>query len=649
VSRTARAIERSSHDGRRTAAQPEIATSALRLFETRTSLGAAPKLTLIAAYGLLLVAVADNAARQGSGGSLKLLFWVGLALIYGPIAFRLFGGGAQRSERIVLALVLGLSLLLVKVLHSPAEFARFDELGWWRATRDVIASGHTFGGNPLNGSTAVYPALATITAAVSQLTGLSIFHSGLIVIAVARAVLMLTLFLFLEQVIRSSRAAGIGVAIYACNPSFLYFDAQFAYESLALTAAAAVLLIALRWSRHYRSAPVSATVGLAGVLLVLSCGLTLTHHMTSIAVAAFLALWAGTAATTMRSSDARDGAHRVHGPLVPAALLILTSALWLSLLAAPATVSELGGQFSRAFTSVSDLITGASSTKQLFSGAGQGEGLASRVLTVAYILLTLILVFVGLRAMWRGSDRVRDPLWWTLSAVALLYPITLGLRLTLASSEISQRASGFAFLGAAFLAALLTVRSTRVAWRPRALLAARLGLTAMAVLSLIGSFLLGELQATRQPGPYLVGAEDRSVTPEGVAAAAFASAHLPAGSRALLDRTNATLLGSYGGLNPVFGRFGSTSLPRILFSSRFDATDLRALRGQSLAYIVVDRRLAREPPLIGYYVESDEPGAFVRKLPVSANALAKFTSVASLSKVYSNGPIDIYDTRELLR
>jgi hypothetical protein len=102
-------------------------------------------------------------------------------------------------------------------------------------------------------------------------------------------------------------------------------------------------------------------------------------------------------------------------------------------------------------------------------------------------------------------------------------------------------------------------------------------------------------------------------------------------------------------LNPVFGRFGSTSLPRILFSSRFDATDLRALRGQSLAYILVDRRLAREPPLIGYYVESDEPGAFVRKLPVSANALAKFTSVASLSKVYSNGPIDIYDTRELLR
>ena len=59
---------------------------------------------------------------------------------------------------------------------------------------------------------------------------------------------MVALFLFLERVTRSARAAGIGVAVYACNPSFLYFDSQFAYESLALTIAAALLLVAVRWS-----------------------------------------------------------------------------------------------------------------------------------------------------------------------------------------------------------------------------------------------------------------------------------------------------------------------------------------------------------------------------------------------------------------
>ena len=73
-----------------------------------------------------------------------------------------------------------------------------------------------------------------ITAPLAQLADIGIFLSGTIVIGTARLVLMLALFLFLERVIGSARAAGIGVAIYACNPSFLYFDSQFGYESLAL-------------------------------------------------------------------------------------------------------------------------------------------------------------------------------------------------------------------------------------------------------------------------------------------------------------------------------------------------------------------------------------------------------------------------------
>jgi hypothetical protein len=479
------------------------------------------------------------------------------------------------------------------------------------------------------------------------LTGLSIFHSGLIVLGMARAVLMLALFLFLEKVIESSRAASIGIAIYACNPSFLYFDAQFSYESLALMAAASVLLISLRWSLGDLLAPASATVGLAGTLLLLICGLTVTHHMTTLAVLAFVLLWMVLAATTLRGSDRAGDEHFVNGPLVPTLLLAITSAIWLSSVAGPATIAELGGLFSRAFNSVSDLIVGNSSSKQLFAGAGQSEGVAGRALTLAYVVLTLILVGAGLRAIWR--DRLRERLWWALGAVAVLYPVTLGLRLTLASSEISQRASGFVFVGVAFLAALLTVRSIRPRWRRAAAVGARLAVTAAALVSFLGSFLLGELLATRQPGRYLVGAEDRSVTPEGIAAAAFASAQLPAKSRVLTDRTNATLLGSYGNLDPIFGRYEGISLPRILFGSSFDATDRRALKGQSLAYIVVDHRLSREAPLIGYYVESDESGAFVRRLPVSASSLEKFASVADVSKIYTNGAIDIYDTRELLR
>jgi hypothetical protein len=606
----------------------------------KVRLGAMPPLAVLAAAGLLLVALGDNAAREGHAGA-QVLFWAGLAVIYAPIAFRLLGSGADRAERVGLVLTLAISLYLVKVVRSPGEFVRFDELGWWRATHEAILTGHLFEANPLNPATAGFPSLAAVTAALAQLSGLSIFHAGLIVIGVARAVLVLALFLLLVRLTGSNRGAGIGIVVYACNPSFLYFDAQFGYESLALALAAAFLLAALRWSR-IEWVTVGREVGATGALVVLlACGLAVTHHMTSIAVVGFVALW-----LILRNLRARRGEReeqRLKGPLLPLLAIAIALGLWFALVAGGETVHELGGVFSRAFNSIVDLVSGQNGSKRLFSGAGEEQPLVARALAAASVTPILVLLVVGLRAVWR--ERVRDSLRLALCAVALLYPVSLGLRLTQAGSETSQRASEFVFLGISFLAALLVARWDGAA-RPLLL---RLALAAVALVTSAGAFLLGELQATRQPGPYLVAAEDRSVTPPGVAVAGFAAAHLPPRSRLLTDRTNATLLGSYGGMDPIFGRFADLPLPRVLFAPRFEHADERVIHGQSLSFVVVDRRLGREPPLIGYYVESDEPGAFVRRRAVGSAALAKLRSVPGVSKIYANGPIVVYDTSALTR
>ena len=60
---------------------------------------------------------------------------------------------------------------------------------------------------------------------------------------------------------------------------------------------------------------------------------------------------------------------------------------------------------------------------------------------------------LGLWRTWRTPDS--SPLWRALALVALLYPVTLGLRLTQAGTETSQRASEFVFVGLAFVAGLL--------------------------------------------------------------------------------------------------------------------------------------------------------------------------------------------------
>jgi hypothetical protein len=627
-------------------AQRERATRAWRCsHDAGRSLGALPAVTLLAATGLLLVALGNDAGQKGSSG-LQLLFWLGLVLIYAPIAFRLLSVSATREERLGLALTLGLTLFLVKVLRSPIGFVRFDELGWWRATHEVLGSGDAFAHNPIVISTAGFPGLSTVTAAIVQVTGLSVFHAGLILIGTARIVLILALFLFFERIIGSARAAGIGVAVYACNPSFLYFDAQFGYESLALAVATAMLLASLRWSDHSERRAPASLPGTAAVLLVLACLLTITHHMTSLALLVFFLAWSGVMLTVSRRRGVERGRGLLDGPGLPALALGVPVVLWLILVAGGVTVAELGGVFSDAFESVIHLLFGGSNAKPIFSGSGQKEHLIARALAVASIVPLLIMIALGLRKMWR--DREGDPLRLTLAGVAILYPVTLGLRLTLSSSETSQRASEFVYVGVAFLAAMLIVEWDWTRRHVRTALGT-LTVTGVATITFLGSFIIGELQATRQPGPYLVGAEDRSVTSEGLAAASFASHHLSAQSRILADRTNATLLGSYGGLDPIFGKYAGIPLPRLLLGGRFDEKDRRVIHGQSLAYVVVDTRLTRELPLIGYYVESDEPGAFSRRVPIAIGSLKKFESAPGVSKIYTNGPISIYDTSALLR
>ena len=51
-------------------------------------LGMAPALGILAAIGLLLVALGNDAARTEDGGA-EAMFWAGLVAIYAPIAWRL--------------------------------------------------------------------------------------------------------------------------------------------------------------------------------------------------------------------------------------------------------------------------------------------------------------------------------------------------------------------------------------------------------------------------------------------------------------------------------------------------------------------------------------------------------------------------------
>ena len=73
------------------------------------------------------------------------------------------------------------------------------------------------------------------------------------------------MFLFVENIVRSSRVAGFAVVLYAGNPNFLFFSAAYAYEQLALPLLMAVLfLLSLR--REHQSLGTRSALA-AGVLV----------------------------------------------------------------------------------------------------------------------------------------------------------------------------------------------------------------------------------------------------------------------------------------------------------------------------------------------------------------------------------------------
>jgi len=628
----------------------------------RFALGAAPLLALVAALGVTLIASANNGARLEHSGS-EALFWAGLLLIYLPIVLRLFGRGASAAERMALVVLLGTALYLVKVVHSPAGFTLHDELASWRGVWDLLESGHLFSVNPLVGGYSVFPGMTAVTGALTQLSGLSIFVSALILIGVARVVLMVALFLILERAAKSARVAGIAIAVYACNPSILYFDSQFGYESLALAIAGAYLLVVMRGAgldRRQRRVP---TTNLLVALGVLIAGMVITHHLTTYAMIAFLGLWAGAVWALRRQPPldqllAPGSAGRGKdtwativatvrtrlrvGPALGCLLLGGAGLCWFAFVAGGATQDELGGVFANALSALFHLVFGGGGTKTLFkAGTGQVDPLIVRVLGLASVGVLALVIPLGVWRVWR--EHRASTLAISLAAVGLLYPFTLVPRLTAAGSEISQRASEFVFVGIGFVAAVLYLHLAESLGRQRARLLALVA-TGLTGLVFVGGVILGESPVTRQPGRFEVGAESRSISPQGAAAARFAAEHLPPDSRILVDGPNGLLLGSYGELDPVIGSIRGIPVPEVFFSKQFGFNDRVVIVRDAIDYIVVDRRLGHSLPVDGYYYDRDEPRANERTNAISAASLRKFNSAPGINRIYDNGPIVIYDT-----
>ena len=179
---------------------------------------------------------------------------------------------------------------------------------------------------------------------------------------------------------------------------------------------------------------------------------------------------------------------------------------------------------------------------------------------------SVVLILVGLPLGLRLITRHRNPLSMMLFCLALLYPLTLVLRLTSAGTEMSSRASEFVFLGVAFVLALMVTEGPldaipgslrRIRARlGRATTVPLLGRTAFAAYAsviFVGGLIVGWPPSAKLPATFQVGEPPRSIGPEGVEMSLDGSGALPPGHVGIGDMSDALLLASYGRQSPAPG------------------------------------------------------------------------------------------------
>jgi len=612
----------SQEDARPSSSVPQAASGGL---STRAWLVIAATTGL----GLLAVSIAFVLSRRQHSGGLEL-FWSGLMLIVLPLALGVAYGRPRRHEAAAMVALLGAALYLVKVMHSPFQFLFADELSHLANLQHILTTGHLPTFNASIPVTTSFPGLETLTAGFASTAHVSGFVAGLVVIGVARCILQLGLFIFFASISGSNRIGALAAACFIFDPEYLYWSAQFSYESLALPLAIVVLVAAVSRSRgHFPADRCEArpwtAVGILGIAAV-----TVTHHMTSYLLCATLIVLA----LLSFASDRREW--RAPWDL---AVFSLCAALAWYFLRASLTGAYLHEIFAAAYSSARSILDGSQLPRTPFQSTIYHIPLAERAVAVVGLGVILgIVVFARIR---RPRRILRDPFVRLLWLASCAYLLSYAARFVPSAWQIADRASEFLLIGTSLVVALSGINLVLVRRFGR-----RIGQTFFAVAfglcfasGVIGGWPAPALLAS----PLKVAVGSTTIEPQGFTAAEWARQTLPTGSRMIADESNGRLLLTIAHERPSIGLGPPTRL--LIQSTTFSPYSLSLLRANHTKYVLIDRRQIANDDILGYFFgRDDEP---VRDIP--PGVWEKFDKVPWAARVYDSGDILIYQLGKVPR
>jgi hypothetical protein len=524
-----------------------------------------------------------------------------------------------------------MTTFVLRWLPDPLLFTGYDEQQHVRTLSDIVSSHRLFLQNPQLFVSPRFPGLESVAALFHQL-GLPVMVAAMAVVVVARLALVLVLCDAVEHLTGSPRAGGLAVAVYAVSSHYVCFNTIFSYQTLAfpLALAAVAFVARARWAADPRPLFGGATVCLLAVAV--------THHLTSWLTAAFLVFWA----------TAEGGGQARRRVFYGAVFAAVTTTAW-----AIIQWSLLRDYFG---PMIDDLRTqlGHGHHGPFHDSAGWSTPTWERFFLLYYsaalalVVSLLILAFARSVLPRRSGARRWEPRMLVVVLAAMI-PTLMAARVMPTGSEYCDRLSTFLFLALSLLVARATDRWSQLrrgsdmpSWSHRHRVIVQSLALVLATGVFVGGYLMGSGPAwIRLPGPYLVGADRRSMDPETLAAVRWARDELPPGRLIGADRVSAVLLSSQAGLFPVVND-KVRDVPSLYFADEWGPWQSESVRGLHLRYLYVDRRMAGERPHLGMYFYPGETTGHPREL-LTRNNLAKFDNVPGIWTLYRHGPISIYD------
>ncbi|HET9167977.1 MAG TPA: hypothetical protein VFN97_01035 [Actinospica sp.] len=612
--------------------------------ERRHPLAANPLVTwlapwLCATVGALLIALAYSiASNDGHGIGYFAIFWIGALLLFLPAAAVISSRRVSSRLRFGWLLVYALFTYVPKLLRDPAQPLFHDEIAQWRQAADLAVSGHLFQPNYIIGIVARFPGLHIVTASISDSTGLSVWQSAILILVVAHILATFGAYSLGDTVFGDQRAGAVVALVYSLNSSFMYFDTEFAYESLAMPF---FLWCLACLARAHRAETARERIAWAGGAIVAGFGVITTHHLTTVFLSLLLLV---VCATTLLAAWRGLVSKAVAWTTVGVFLGIVGTAVCWLVLVAPATFGYLSPYLGGGASQLLNMFSSKGGTRSLFQGATEPFYEKYSSYTVPLLAFALVLIALWLWRRTTRKERREEPMRLALMLFGLLYFPSLPFILVEFGAEGARRSWGFTYIGVATLVTpvILAGLDRLAKLRGRTLIAAGTAALLVAGDAFVGNVAAGLDTDYRFPGPFVFGSDTRSVTPELVGLAAWFGQNLGPQQHIVTDRYTGLILVRDADAEPASPAIGFPTYDLYFNDGPPGSYLVYELSSSHYAYLIIDKRMATQLPEVGVFFEPDEPFAYGGRDPITVPKLDRYDFLPWTTEVFDSDDYAVY-------